>query len=85
MLTYQVHPRNSKHCAQTTFVPCLIIMVTIPIVSLASMNFLIVLKHFVNTRPLVVEPILLYPWIMVPLVNQNRDFDPTIVIPSPDV
>lgn len=43
-------------------------MVTIPTISLVS----ITLGHFVNTRPLVVDLLLLYPWIIIPLVNQNR-------------
>ena len=70
-LPYRDQPRNSKCCAQITPVPCVIIMVTIPIISLVSMNFVIVFKNFVNMRPLVVDHILLYLWILVPLVYQK--------------
>lgn len=54
-------------------------MVIIPIVSLILMNFMIVLKRFANMRSLIVEHILLYSWILVPLVNQNKG---TLVPPS---
>ena len=79
MLTYRFQPRNSKHHTQITLVPCAIIMVTIPIVLLVSMNFTIALRCFMNTRPLVVDHLLLYQWILVPLVHQNRG---TMVPPS---
>lgn len=71
-LPYWDQPRNSKCCAQITLVPCVITMVNIPIFSLISMNFVIALRIFANTRPLIVDQLLLYPLIMVPLVNQNR-------------
>ena len=62
--------------------PYVIIMVTILIVSLISMNFTIALERFTNTRPLIVDHLLIYSWILVQLVNQNREtLAPTIVIP----
>jgi len=64
--------KNSKCCTQITLVPCAIIMVIIPIVSLVSTNFVISFKLFASTRPLVVDNLLLYLWILVPLVQQNR-------------
>lgn len=79
MLTDWFHPRNYECYTQITLVPCDIIMVIIPIVALISMNFAIALRCFVNMRPLIVEHLLLYSWILIPLVNQNRG---TLVPPS---
>lgn len=69
MLTYRSHVRNSKHFTKTIYVPFVTFMITIPIVSLVSMSFVIEFRRLVTTRPIVVEPLLLYLWILVPLVN----------------
>lgn len=69
MLSFQVHPRNLERDAQITLVPYVIIMVIISIITLVSMNFVIALRCFTNTRPIVLDHLLLYLWILVPLVN----------------
>lgn len=40
---------------------------------LISTSFVIALGWFVITRPLIVEPLILYLWIWVLLVNQNME------------
>ena len=83
-LTCWVHPRNFEYYTHITLVPCVIIMVKTPIISLALMNFVIALKCFGNMRPPVVEHLLLSLWILVTLVNHNRRSLPTFMILPPN-
>lgn len=68
-----VPPKKLKMLHTNYPYPFLIFMVTIHIVSLVSTSFTIDLGRFVNTMPLVIEPLLLYLWILVQPVNQNKE------------
>ena len=61
-------------------------MTIIPIILLVSVSFINNFSQFASSRSLVVDHLLLYLWILVPLVHQNKgDFGPTIMIPPLNV